>query len=193
VIGIDSGIDWALVQATILAWLRDSTGLSVSWSKQPRRPQDAKPFASLWLLGRLRKVGNDAVTKKYNTETQLIDRTVTGTREFTVQAEVFTDVATPDGHAMSVLAKAQTALGMPEFLKELQDGGVAYMTSEPIVDLSAIAGADWVSRAAMDVVFRISIKAAAQSVPPIANVRRRLKLRDGNDGQPIVVEETEEP
>jgi hypothetical protein len=191
--GIDSGIDWPRTQAAILAWLRDSTGLTVSWSKQPIRPQDAKPFASLWLLGRLRKVGQDIITKAWNAEANLIDRTLTGVREFTVQAETFTDDATPTGHAMSVMAKAQTALGLPEFIKALADEGVALITSEPIADLSAIAGPDWVSRAAMDVVFRVSARIEARSVPAIANVRRRLKLRDGNDGQPIIRESDDEP
>ena len=185
--GIDSGINWPLTQRAILEWLRKSTGITVAWTKQKKKPQDAKPFASLWLLGRLRRVEGDVITKKWNAQTQLIDRTVTGQREFTVQAEVFTDDATPTGHAMSVLAKAQTALRMPEFIKALADSGVAIVADDPIADLSAIAGEGWESRASMDVVFRITMKAPAKSVPAIANVRRQLNLQTGNDGQPIVV------
>jgi hypothetical protein len=189
--GIDSGIDWPTIQGAIVEWMRDSTGLTVAWTRQPRAPQDGKPFATLWKLGGLRIVGRDAVAKKYNAETELIDRTLIGNRDFTVQAQVYTNEVAPGDDAMAILARAQTALTLPEFIRALGDHGVAILTSQPIQDLSAIAGADWESRAVMDVMFRVGMKAAAQSVPPIANVRRKLTLRDGNDGLPIVIESDE--
>ncbi len=189
--GIDSPIDWVQTQAAILTWLANATGLTVAWTKQPRAPQDGKPFATLGLLGSLRMVGADSITKKWNPVTGLIDRTISGHRDFTVQAQVFTDSVMPDSHALNYLARAQIALGMPEFINALGGSGVAIVSSNPIQDLSDIAGADWQSRASMDVIFRVAAVVAPASVPPIANVRRTLILRDGNDGQPIVVEDDE--
>jgi hypothetical protein len=185
--GIASPIEWETVQGAILAWLVDSTGLTVAWAEQPKRTQSRRPAATLKLLSGPRVIHNDHTTKTWNAETELIDRVASGLREFTVTANVYTDDVKPNGHAINYLARAQAALKMPEFLKALSTAGVAVVTHEGINNLTAIAGADWESRASMDVVFRVASNVVAGSIVQIANTTHSLTLKNGNDGQPIIV------
>lgn len=185
--GIASPIEWEEVQGAILAWLVDSTGLAVAWAEQPKRTQSARPSATLKILSGPRVIHNDHTSKTWNATTSLIDKVASGIREFTVTAQVYTDDVKPNGHAMNYLARAQAALKMPEFLKALSAAGVAIVTHQGITNLSAIAGADWESRASMDVVFRVASNVVAGSLGDIANTSHSLTLKNGNDGEPIIV------
>lgn len=185
--GIASPIEWETVQGAILAWLVDSTGIRTAWAEQPKRTQDSRPAATLKILSGPRVIHNDHTSKVWNATTELIDKVASGLREFTVTAQVYTDSVRPNYHALNYLARAQAALKMPEFLKALSAAGVAVVTHEGINNLTAIAGADWESRASMDVVFRVASNVVAGSIPNIANISHTLTLKNGNDGQPIIV------
>jgi len=184
---IESPIDWEAVQGAILAWMVNSTGVTVAWAEQPRRAQTQRPTGTVKILSGPRVIHKDHTTKVYNAGTTLIDRVASGLREFTIQAQIFTDDVTPNGHAISYLARAQSALKMPEFLKDLSAADVAVVQHEGITNLTSIAGADWESRASMDVVFRVAANVSAGGVVPIANVSHSLKLQTGNDGLSIIV------
>lgn len=185
--GISSPIEWETAQAAIHAWLVDSCGVTFAWAEQPRRTQNSKPSGTVKLLSGPRVIHNDFTTKTWNAETELIDKVASGVREFTINAQVYTDSVTPNEHALNYMARAQSALKLPEFLRRFSDAGVAVVTQEGINNLTAIAGADWESRASMDVVFRVMSNVVAGSIPNIANTEHTLTLKNGNDGQPIIV------
>lgn len=85
-----------------------------------------------------------------------------GGAQFTMTVEAFSKARTPRAGAMALALKCMTALQMPAYALTLRDYGVGIGTISPPVDLSAIAGGNWETRVAFDVVCNLTFSVSSE-------------------------------
>jgi hypothetical protein len=112
-------------------------------------------FGSIWSA---RKLGS--MTGTVTLEDELASVTQ-GTAQFTMTVETFSKARTPRAGAMALAVKATTALQMPIYAGTLRDYGVGIGTIGAPVDLSAIAGGNWETRFAFDVVCNLTFSVSS--------------------------------
>jgi hypothetical protein len=185
----NSPINWSTVQNAIKDWFAAQTGLTVVWSKQRGLVEPDTPHGALELLSGPRPVHRDAVLRAKSQDGTTIERNVCGNREFTVSCKVFTGSALPGEHAIAYCERAQTSLRFPSVIKTLRAAGVAIVSTAGVVDLSKVY-AEWVSIAALDVVFRVASNVADTAVPPIETATLTISTNDTVSGQKLTVTST---
>lgn len=95
---------------------------------------------------------------------QEVQYRLVGTRSVVVSCQVLTnskdDDNDPEKHAVYYLSKAQASLAYPSVRKTLADGKVVVVQEGNITNLTGVVDADFITRAAMDVTFRVPFEIA---------------------------------
>ncbi len=183
-----SGIAWGTVLNAIHDVFKTKTAVTTAWGRQPKMPEPIGPACMLRRLGRARRAHPDHVVKNYDSGTDTMKVFVTGQREFTIRAEVYSDSIAHATHAQSILENAVEAFEHPSVIRALKAANVAVIDIGEIIDLSEIAGANWRSRAAVDVLFRTTSNREDTTVDPIERIKKTIKLKDSpEDATPIII------
>ncbi|NIQ97425.1 MAG: hypothetical protein GWN87_27065, partial [Desulfuromonadales bacterium] len=81
--------------------------------------------------------------------------TMAADREFFVSCQIATSDDSPGSNAHELMETAERALRLPSTREAFRVAGLAIVESEPIRDLDEVAGQQYISRAVMDVRFRL--------------------------------------
>lgn len=168
-------VDWATVDDAIFAWatvlLGPPPGVPFQgiWENQSA-PQPAYPYLSFLRQGEndeggideIRQqtidVNGDVVTPGSGLTPDLNREIVYQPITFavTIQAHVDFDsgAVDPGADARWLLSKLKRGLVQTSTIQLFKDAGLSVVRPEDIVDLSLVVNGDWISRAAMDVIFR---------------------------------------
>lgn len=163
-------IQWSVIYDALHDWLAEVTGLAVDRGNQDS-PQSPYPFCVFKIeSGPEMEFGSDEIRYSYTPSADENDplfnkelrEDVFGFRKITVNLEVQTkpedDDNDPDKSAMHFMSVAQASLGRTVIWQNLQAAGLAVIEEGTIVDLSSVVEDSWLSRASMDVVFRLTFK-----------------------------------
>jgi len=183
---MSNGIDWKTALDAIHEHFRSTMRIDVIWTSQPRMPQPLAPLGTLQRQGPVKKLHTDSVVKTYDAAINAKRVFVTGQREFRLQAQVYSDDISHEKHAISILTRALDAFEDPSRVRKLKEANVAVIQTADVLDLSAISGANWQSRASLEVVFRTTSNREDDSITTIDRVSGSLKLkRTPDDVTPI--------
>lgn len=109
----------------------------------------ASSLGSVWSL---RKFGDMTATPTASANQALVTQ---GTASADVTIECFSKSRAPRDGAVSMASILQAVLLLPEVGLTLRDYGLGFAGLGPVIDLSAIAGGKWESRAAFDATFNL--------------------------------------
>ena len=160
-------MDADLMERAIWRWLKAATGLpdaQIVWADQNVK-QPPNPFLSLRIRDTLR-IGSDYTEHTYDASAaagQEIVQTVRGLREFTLGLQAFTSPVVGNDSARALLAKVDTSVLLEENRLLLAEGGLVAFDAGPVLNLSALGGADFEGRAALDVRFYVSAALEART------------------------------
>jgi hypothetical protein len=175
-------IDWSTTQKAIYSWFFEATGIQTAWADQ-KRPQDEISDS----FGTLRV---QALTPEAQPETRVREGADGDLYEDSVQTHLLTigcQVATAsqdfEKHATNIMAKAQAKLNLREFQDALSAAGLSVVATGTISNISAIAGAGFESRAAMDVVFRVAAVTEAENASGYFN---KIEMTANGVLQPMI-------
>lgn len=153
---IDSPIAWTTVENAIYSWFYLSTSIPTVWAEQDS-PKLAYPFATLKITSRSIKTdGQDEQRWTYDPLQpigQEVGIEVCGQRELVVSTQIHALAQQAPGDFMS---RAQIALGLPSYLAALDAAGLAVVGEGPVQTVSAKLDDTWITRAMMDVRFRLA-------------------------------------
>lgn len=168
---VTAPISWSGVKSALKSWFAGVTGLKTIWA-DGGGPRPAYPYGVLKVISPPSEEGGaDEIRKSLGvTEGSEVEYRLVGNRLITVSCQVLTNAKTdgndPDLHAMHYLSIAQASLALPSARKTLVDGRLAVVQQGSITDLTGVVDADFITRGALDVIFRIPVDilpAAAQS------------------------------
>lgn len=137
-------------------WAEAVTGLTFVWRDQPEAPRPPYPYGSLKVLA-VTPVG-DLPERVITIDGNDRSETLRTQGEASVSLQVYSTDPKPTASA-SYYAQIARALLMSETsLGTLTGGGVAPLRSTGVTDISEVSGAEWLSRANVDLFFSVPIE-----------------------------------
>lgn len=179
-------INWKQIDQTISQWAAQQLEVLTIPEKR-NRPEPARPYCSFkrdivipvsesrdakWITR-----NND------NDDGQEMERTIFGHREFTVTVQAYSDSEVPNDDAPSMLSILLASLSFPSVRAMFRRVNVAIINPFKIIDLSAVIGSQWVSRAALDFRCRTMSQILADRTGYIGQVVLQTKLSGGVNGE----------
>lgn len=158
-------IDWQIIDRALVTWASGQADLpreSVLFMDQ-KKTQAQYPYVTLKrIAGPVRDNGltDNRVSEKYtNTNNrEMLKVTVSGARQFTVSVQAYSErYANPNLDAVAILSTLQSSLELEGVLEQLAtDADLTLVEAGDVLDTSYVVGGEWVSRATMDVRFRVA-------------------------------------
>jgi hypothetical protein len=161
-------IDWKMIECAVFDWAlskfedRNLEPTQVVWANQ-NIPQPAYPYLTLKRDSLVRTSAADEVrtsTDLTQEEGQEIALETYGVREFTLTINAFVDEETgstdPNCDAMAMLSLLQVSLSQLSTQELFCLAGLAVIEELAVVDLSQVVNAEFISRAALDIRFRVT-------------------------------------
>lgn len=155
-------IDWDFIEKKLIEWvvlILPQLIDKVIYADQDI-PQPGYPYASLKrIAGPTREGGVDeqrTVTDLAQDQGQEIQIQTIGPREFTLNIQIHhkRPAAGPSRDAVAMAGRLEASLDQLRSREILTAGGLSVIESLPVLDISALENATWISRASLDVRFR---------------------------------------
>lgn len=146
---------WSNVEAALVRWIErvlEFDDGKVIWERQGV-PQPRYPYASLLRTAVTTEGGSDESRSTDAGGTYITQ--YRNNRAFTLTVQCHTDRdCGPDDDAMALAERLRSSLYQSP--PELEEACIAVVRDEPIQDVSTVLNADWISRSALDIRFRVT-------------------------------------
>jgi hypothetical protein len=162
-------VDWASIDDAVFCWAVEKLGMAGVWENQ-NIPQPDYPYLSFLRGGETDDGGIDEIRQRTldangneippgSSAVPVENEEITYqpiTFPITIQAHVnFESGATePFGEAKRRLGILKRSVYQTTTTQLFSDAGLGVVSVEPVVDLSLVVNGEWLSRAALDVIFR---------------------------------------
>lgn len=162
---VASPIDWAMVEAALVAWAKTTAPqlTDVIFARQ-RADQPARPYATLDYVA-LSQLGDDDLRYTFDAGAVPLEENkviIAGQRRLLMSVNIYTDA--PGLAALTFAERLRTSFALPEALDPLRAVEVAIIDVGDIRDLTELQGVDWLGRAQFD----LTLGLAANVEPPSA-------------------------
>lgn len=160
-------MSWSTLQSAIYDWLKTIlTTENVVWDRQ-NAGQPAKPYVTL-NIDVLTRIGEDYVSRPGPNGMV----TVIGNRDFTLMIQYF------GSGAMDKMENIRLATNNPLSLEILQASGIAFVSAEPIMDLTALKQNGYEERAGLDLHMRTDASSSSLAVGSVGSVAIEKRFMD---------------
>ena len=168
-----SPIAWSTIEDALVAWVVAATGLTCVWANADA-PQPAYPYVTLdWVTGPTR-VGWDCQTTDTDSGADAgeeVTVNVGGPRMLTLGVNVYSDSDSPTTGAREYASRIEASSQLPTEKQRRTTAGIALHAFEPMQDLSTIAGAETISRVALDVRLSVASNITEEPGPYINTIQ----------------------
>lgn len=149
---ISNPIDWAAVEAALVAWATDVVpDFHAAIFAQQNAPQPERPYC-VFTVENIEQKGDDDVRRTFNAGSGKDDLIIAGQRVVSLGVDVIAAApastgADPNLFAMPLAGRLVASLALEDILVPLRDVAVAVADVSNVDNLTVLEGAEWVSRA----------------------------------------------
>ncbi|RKI39170.1 hypothetical protein D7Y27_22430 [Corallococcus sp. AB004] len=148
-------MDTGAVQAALLAWVQEGTGVPCALVPQNGFAQPAGAAYATLRLTTLRPSGGAVLTQEVDMSRpgEEVEVTASSLVEVVAAVQVFEDLPKGVARALAVerLARARQRLELPGVLGRLAEAGLGLLDAGVVLDITGVAGVAWQSRASLEV------------------------------------------
>lgn len=158
-------IELQAIEKALVVWLSAVTGRPVLIVNQ-RAPRPPYPYLTLRLAPETPTTDEVRREDAGEDDVRLVVR---GERVLSASINCYAKAAGTSQGAAAIMSRVRTSLALPSVLAELFEGGISFVDSGPIQDLSWLQDAEFIDRRQMDVRFAV-VASAEETVEAIKTV-----------------------